>query len=257
VQVGAAAARDLQRVEEVGRLEAGGADQHVRRMGLAIGRVDRVFRQVRDALRDQFDVGALEHLRPGAVVAQHALGTGRVVGRDLGQQVGPVRELALQRVEAFAPQRFVGGAHRDRVLPGRIDLHQVQPAFDADPDLPEPEPAAVGGQVPQQPLHARLQIVVVGWRGQHPRGVALEDAQLPHLVVDLGADLEGAGPGADQRHPAACERHIGVPGCRVDDGALEGLEPREGRDAGAVEQPHRGDDEVEILFPDLPRLVAP
>ena len=93
-QVDAVAPGDLHRPQHAVGVEAGGVHDHVGLVALAVDGDDRVGLDVVDAGADQLDVVAGERAQPAAVVLQRALAGGRVVGHDLGDQLGIVADLA-------------------------------------------------------------------------------------------------------------------------------------------------------------------
>ncbi|SKV86516.1 Uncharacterised protein [Mycobacteroides abscessus subsp. abscessus] len=62
--------------------------------------------------------------------------------------------------------------------------------------------------------------------GEDPDRRALVDVEVTDFAGDIGNDLYGAGPGADDGDPLARQVDALIPGCRFQDGAREVVEPR-------------------------------
>ncbi len=202
-------------------------------------------RDLGDAAREQADVVALERPRPHAVVADHPLGAGRVGGGARLEQVGPVGELALQ---VLGEQHLHHGVHRsDRagLVPVGIDAHALERPVAHLPEDAEPVELAVRGHVLVEPGQPGGHAVVVLGRRHHPRRGALEHQQLADVGGDLGDELHGAGPGADDRHPLAGQVDVVAPPRRVERGAGERAHPGDLGHVGAVELPDGADDGVD------------
>ena len=190
-----------------------------------------------DGVGDHLDVVAAER---GEVVVgdEDALATDRVVGRELGPQLG-VGHLLGEEVEPGVVCHLVGlaaVAHgQEPQLEGEVDLG----AHDA---LPEREPA-------EQHLGAVAEHLV--GLGHQPVGRALELVELTGLLGDRRHELHRAGTVADDGDPLAAEVVVVVPPRRVEDGAPERVEPLEVGPVGAVELPEAEHHHVE----DVPLAV--
>ena len=142
-----------------------------------------------DAGADQVDVVAREGAQPAAVVLQRALAGRRVVRHHLGQQFGIVADLAGDPLGEHHPGDLVDLADRP-LLVGivRVDARGVQALVAARPEQQEAVPAAVERQVPQRPLHAGSDRLVVVRVREHPLRGALEHGE----VLDVGRRSSGA-----------------------------------------------------------------
>ena len=159
-----------------------------------------------------------------------------------------VPDLGPQDVEQHGAHEVVRRAHRLGVhVPLGIDAGRHQQPFVHEPELPEPVPAPVTRQEPQQvvELGGKRIAVVVG--GQQPGRGALIDVNMARLVHQAGDELRRAGPCPDDRNAPSRQIHRVVPGGGVEGGAVEALAALNGRKGRPVELPHRADDAVELL----------
>src|SRR3954453_569381 len=82
--------------------------------------------------------------------------------------------------------------------------------------------------------------------GNHVRGRALVDVELPDALGDRRDDLDGAGAGADHRHPLAGDLRVVVPAGGVEDRSLEALGSGDPGQRRAIELPARRDEHVRL-----------
>ena len=236
------AADDLHRPQRPRVVEAGRPDDHVAGVAFAVDGDDGVGLDVVDPGADQLDVVAGEGAQPGAVVLQGALAGGGVVGHHLGDQVGVVADLADDPVGEDRPGAVADLAHRP-LLVGEVgvDPRRLQPLVAAGPEQQEPVPTSVERQVPQCPLHAGADLLVVVRVGEHPLGAALEDGQVLDPFADRGGDLEPRRPGADHGDPLAGQLDGVVPAGGVELRAGEVLSSGDVGDLRSVELTDGGD----------------
>ena len=162
---------------------------------------------------DQLHVVALQRARPDAVVAQQALGAGRVgrhhrarAGRAGRRTPSPRYPVSTMRTRSFAALD-----RRALRLPVGVDAHAFEHAVAHAPEDPEAVPLAVRRHVPVQPVQARRHAVVVVGGRTEPRRRALEHEQLADVGRDLGDELHRARAGADDRDALAREVDVVVP----------------------------------------------
>jgi hypothetical protein len=181
-QRASAQAGDGDRRQQLHRLEAGGADQHVDGAFLAVGGHDAAFGDALDAVGDQFHVGLahrrVEVARIDEPLAAQRVGRGELFAqRRIGQLAVAVRGGRLEH--ALARHRaFVKGA------PAPFEHLRPAPAHGA----------GVGREVRQQVVEPVVRAVQ---SRQHPVGGALEHMQPPRLRGDRRDQLRGGGAGAD------------------------------------------------------------
>ena len=204
---------------QLGRVEAGGDHEHVDLALGPVGRDDRAAGDLRDRVGHEVDVVGGEG---GVVVVgdQDALAAEREVRGDLLAQLGVldplpdvVERLLLRGSGDLRPQR----ERRDGDLLRPVDARPVQPLQ--------------AGHVAQRLALERAVGAVVA--RDHPRRGALVDVEAPagrlQALLELGHDLDGRGAGADDGDPLAGQVDRVVPPGRVEEVALERVDPLDRR----------------------------
>ena len=245
VQEHAVAAANLHRPEELVGVEAGGEDDRVDRVTGAVGADHRVRGDSLDRIGDQRHIVPPQRAQPAAVVLQHALAEGRILGNHLLEQLRVVADLALHVLGEGDAHLLVGGVDGSlRMRPARIDDQGRQQAVRTRPEDQEAVPAAVVGKVFEKPLRPVADAAVIVWIRNHPRRRTLEHENLGRLFGELGHQLEGAGAGADDRHALVGQVVLVLPARRVKGRAAERRQPREFGDLRPVQLADRADQSV-------------
>ena len=220
---------DLQRRDELVRLEAGREDEHVGR-ALTAARPDPARRDGFDRVGDERDVVACERRVP--VVGEHdPLAAERVTRRDLSPQrrvVDPAPDLPPRhRLHRDQQPLVARHAVRAELVEGpdrrAVELLQHRPAL-------ERALGSLGvGEVQLRDRPARRALVDVDSRGR---------------VRDRRHDLDRAAARPEHGHAAAGQVDVVAPAGGVERGAGEGVEPRQRRDARDRQLPAGGDQDV-------------
>ena len=202
-------------------LVAGGVDD--------AGRADPL-----DRLADQLDVAAHQRRVP-VVGEQHPLAAELVVGRRLGEQFGVGQALAAKAVGEL------GDVVGDPVGAGEGVGQRLDHAE---------HPGSRGRDPGRHALHQLLLPLRVGavHLRQDPWCRALVDIDPLGDFRDLRDELNRARPGADHRDPAAAQVLIVVPVGRVEDAALELLDPVDRGEGRVGQLPAGGDDGLELVL---------
>ncbi len=203
-------AHDLDPLEVLGGLEAGGQHDDVGRPLDALRADDAARRDVTDPPGDQLDVVA-DHRLVEVAADEGALAPERVVGSELGLELvvlDPVVDVA--QGDLLQPiGHAVVGTEGDRVLEGPVDLVAVAPRG-----------TSVAGEAALVLFTERL----VRAR-QDPLGRALVHVDLYGDLGHLRDNLCRAGPRADHGDPLPRQVVLVLPAGRVEPRTLEGLEP--------------------------------
>src|SRR5690606_27585203 len=202
LELAAVAADDVEVVEGVGDVEAGAEDDGVDFAFFAVLGDDRVLGDLGYAVGDQLHVGPVER-RVVVAGEQDPLAADRVVGRDGFAQLRVLDDFA----DVALGQPF--GQPRGAPLEDEQVAQFEQPAHGVAGEPLHRQDAA--DQARQAHRHGAVGV------GLWPRRGALEEVQYDGSVRDLGNELHGAGPGADDRRLRPCQVLVVVPLGGVED----------------------------------------
>ena len=197
------ASGDLDRREEVAVPKTRCVADDVDLVQRAVGRHHPLGDDVIDRRTDQVNVRCGQASQPRAIVLQHPLTHGWVVGGRLVDQVGPIGEQRLHPGRKHLPALGIRRIDPDAVGGAKIgvDAVLIDPTRDAAESHHEAKPPAVEGQMALRPLVARRHFRVIHAIRDDPLRGPLEDRQRPDLIGDRRRDLEAAGAGPDEREP--------------------------------------------------------
>ena len=202
----------------VGRSETSAEDNGVDRTLLATLGHDAVCADFHDRIGDQRNVRASQG-RVVVVGNQHALAAHYIVGRQLAAQlrVAYLPTQVMARHKTGKAQNV--GAYRKAKYP------RLQERVDTSP------PYLLEGRVAlEQPALAGTDRAI--WLGHDPWRSALIQVQLADMWLDLRHELNRGRAGADDGNPLAGQVIVMVPLLRVEQVALEAIQPldvRKGR----------------------------